>query len=147
MKNLLLPVSVSVIFTITALPAAGENYYRWLDDKGRPVYSQTPPPKGTDYTVESTTSTAVREVSGDEGAVPAETAPTVGNEFVQASRAKQQAAKSPEACRRARDNIAALDRGVQIKMRDQNGDLRVLSDEEKAVQRQKALDTAAVHCN
>ena len=45
------------------------------------------------------------------------------------------------------DNIAAIDRGVQIKMRDQNGDLKVLSEEETAIQRQKALDTAAVHCN
>ena len=147
MKIKLLPVSVSVIFTILALPVLGENYYRWIDDKGRPVYSQTPPPKGVDYTVESTTSKAVRKVSGQEGAVPAETAPTVGNEFVQASRAKQEASKNPDACRRAQDNIAAIDRGVQIKMRDQNGDLKVLSEEETAIQRQKALDTAAVHCN
>ena len=146
MKRYLIPVSASVIFTILALPSAAENYYRWVDKNGQPVYSHTPPPKGVDYSVESTTSKAVRHVSGEEGAVPPKTAPSAGNEFVQASRAKQAAKKSPDACRRAQDNLAALDRGAQIKMRDHNGDLRILTDEEKSVQRQKAVDTIAVHC-
>ncbi|MEM1114207.1 MAG: DUF4124 domain-containing protein [Pseudomonadota bacterium] len=140
-------IAIAVIFTLVNLPAMAENYYRWLDERGRPVYSQTPPPQGIDYTVESTTSSAIREVSANEGAVPATTAPSVGNEFVQASRDKQEASKSPEACRRAQANIGALDQGVEIKMRDANGEMRLLTDEEKSIQRQKAIDTIAVHCD
>ena len=35
-----LPVAIAVIFTILALPATAENYYRWLDENGRKHHLQ-----------------------------------------------------------------------------------------------------------
>jgi hypothetical protein len=140
----------AILLTVVAMSASAEkgtNYYRWINEKGNPEYSQTPPPKGVDYQVESTTSSMVRKVSADEGAVPAETAPTVSNDFEQSHKKNQQVTKNPESCRRARSNLETLDRGTQIRIRDQNGDPRILDEDEKQAHRQKALDTIAVHCD
>ena len=54
--------------------------------------------------------------------------------------------KNPEFCQRARDNLDALDSGVQIQMRDKNGELRAITEDERAIQRRKATDTIAIHC-
>ena len=60
---------------------AGNTHYRWLNDRGEPVYSDRPPPQGVEYEVMSTTSSFKRAVSAEEGAVPLETESRVGNEF------------------------------------------------------------------
>ncbi len=42
--------------------AAGEVYYRWVDERGNPTHSDRPPPKGIDYEVITTGSNFKREV-------------------------------------------------------------------------------------
>lgn len=126
---------------------AGKTHYRWVDDRGHPVHSDRPPPKGIDYEVVSTGSGLKRVVTGDQGAVPAEIEPRVGNEFTQidtneASRSK----KNPEMCERARTNLATLTSNVEVKIRDDQGEERFLSEEEIIVQREKARAQVSVYC-
>ena len=125
---------------------AGSTYYKWLDERGNPVYKDRPPPAGVPYEVISTGSNLIRQVDADEGAVPPTTEPTVGNEFEQVKAKQEPVKKNPEQCQRARENLETLNTKVRIQIRNDQGEIRPLSEEEKEVQRKQAMDTIAVHC-
>jgi hypothetical protein len=126
---------------------AGTNHYRWTDERGYPVHSDRPPPKGVDYEVITTGSSLVRQVEAEEGAVPAEIVPRVGNDFEQVNTAKQETEKNPEYCERARQNIQSLDTNARIRVRNEQGEYHWLSQEEKAAQRLQAEATITEHCD
>jgi len=136
------------IVGISSLKAiAGTNHYRWIDERGEPVHSDRPPPKGVDYEVITTGSGLTRRVEAEEGAVPAEVVPRVGNEFEQVNNEQIQVVKkNPESCKRAQDNLATLTTSARIRVRNDQGEFRYLDEEEKEIQRQKARDTIAIHC-
>lgn len=126
--------------------AAGQVVYRWKDAQGNQVNSDRPPPVGTDYEVISTSSSMVRPVDAEEGAVPLKVNPSPGNEFEPVDTSPPKIEKNPEYCQRARENLEALDAKVRIQMRNEQGEVHFLTEEEREVQRQKALDTIKVHC-
>ena len=127
--------------------ADSKTYYRWADDRGNPVHSDRPPPEGVDYEVVSTGSSMVRKVSADEGAVPADTNSTPGNEFDTFETAKAEVPKkNPEYCKRAQDNLATLTSKARVRVRDEKGDYRYLSEEEKDAEKSKANDQVIAHC-
>ena len=126
---------------------AGTVHYRWMDDRGNPVHSDRAPPKGVDYEVITTGSSLKRVVSANEGAVPAEVKPRVGNEFNQvdtddAARSE----KNQELCKRAMQNLEALNGDAQVRMTDEQGEERYLSDEEVFIEREKAKAQKSVYC-
>lgn len=127
--------------------ASGETYYRWNDERGNPVHSDRPPPKGVDYEVAATGSSLLRPVTAAEGAVPAETKPKVGNEFEPVDQKKMQADnKNPEYCELAKDNLATLSRSARIRVRNDQGEYHYLDEKEKEVQREQAKKTMELHC-
>lgn len=126
---------------------AENSYYRWQDAQGNPVHSDRPPPLGTPYEVITSGSSLVRKVAADEGAVPATTEPTVRNDFEPVEAKVKPVTKNAEQCKRARENLATLDTKVRIQIRNDQGELRPLSEEEKEIQRKQAIDTIAVHCD
>ena len=140
--------AAAVLLIISSLSAsAGKDYYRWIDERGNPVHSDRPPPKGIDYEVVSTGSSLTRQVSAEEGAVPAETKPRVGNEFERVDTDQMQVVeKNPEYCKRAQDNLATLNTAARIRVRNDQGEFRYLDEKEKEMQRQRARDSIAVHC-
>ncbi len=143
-----LSVATVVLLTLAGLSAhAGSTYYRWQDDRGNPVNSDRPPPAGTAYEVITTGSNLVRKVDADEGAVPATTEPSVGNEFEQVNAKKEPVKKNAEQCKRAQENLQTRNTKARIQIRNDQGELRPISEEEKEVQRKQAIDTMAVHCN
>ncbi len=125
---------------------AGSTHYKWVNERGEPVYSDRPPPKGVDYEVVSTQSSFKRIVSGDEGAVPLETDPRVGNEFEQVN-TRQKSKKNPELCQRAKTNLDALTTSDQVKVRNAQGEVRMLSPEEMEIERQTARAQIDVYCD
>jgi hypothetical protein len=135
-------------FSILSLSSSAEkNYYRWLDERGSPVHSDRPPPKGIDYEVVSTGPTLTRPVEAEEGAVPAEIEPTAGNEFEQADSEKnQRVKKNPEYCQRAKDNLATLSRAARVRIRNDQGEYHYLDAEEKEAQRQDAEAGISTYC-
>jgi hypothetical protein len=141
-------VVMALTQALTSLPAnAGETYYRWTDDRGRPVHSDRPPPKGVDYDVASTGSTLIRPVEAEQGAVPAEISPRVGNDFEQVDTRKEtEIEKNPEYCQRARDNLATLSKNGRIRLLNDQGEHRYIDEEEKEIQRQNAADAIDAHC-
>ncbi len=124
----------------------GEVVYRWKDAAGNQVNSDRPPPQGTDYEVISTTSSMVRPVDAQEGAVPLQVKPTADNDFKPVEAKKPAVEKNPEYCQRAKDNLLQLDSHGRIRLRDDKGEVRYLTDEEKEGERKKALDAIKVFC-
>lgn len=141
---LVLALAVPTLSVSTA--NAGQAVYRWKDAQGNPVNSDRPPPIGTEYEVISTNSSMVRAVEAEEGAVPPTVKPSPGNPFEPVDSATPKIEKNPEYCQRAQENLAALDSKVRIQMRNEQGEVHFLTEEERDVQRQKALDTIKAHC-
>jgi hypothetical protein len=142
------PLLAAAILISGYLPTAyAETYYRWKDDRGNPVHSDRPPPKGTAYEVVSTQSSLVRPVEPEKGAVPKKVQPTVSNDFEPVETKKAMIEKNPEYCSRAKQNLATLDSSARIRLRNDQGEYRYIDEEEKANQRQQALDTITVHCD
>lgn len=141
-------VVITVTQALSNLPAhAGETYYRWMDDRGRPVHSDRPPPKGVDYEVVATGSTLVRPVEADQGAVPAEITPTAGNDFQQVDTGKgAEVEKNPEYCQRARNNLATLSQNGRIRLRNDQGEYVYIDEEQKEMQRRAATDAIDAYC-
>jgi len=130
-----------------SLSSAGTTHYRWIDDRGQPVHSDRPPPKGVDYEVITTGSGLKRVVAADEGAVPPEVTPRVGNEFDQVDEDEAtRSRKNPEMCARARANLEALSTKTRIIMRDEQGEERMLGAEEIVAEREKAEALVSVYC-
>jgi len=141
---LLLATTVIVLGHISA--ASGETFYRWKDERGNPVHSDRPPPKGIPYDVVSTDTSLIRRVQAEAGAVPKRVTPTPSNDFKPAETNTPMMEKNPEYCARAQENLRLIDTSPRIKLRNDQGEVRFLDDEERAVERQKALDGIAAHC-
>ena len=140
--------AAAVLLIISSLSAnAGRDYYRWVDERGNPVHSDRPPPKGVSYEVVSTGSSLTRQVDAEEGAVPAETEPRVGNEFERVDTEKVQVVeKNPEYCKRAQENLATLTTAARIRVRNDQGEYRFLDEEEKESRRQDAQAGISAYC-
>ena len=140
-------LALSVMILFGPLAHAGQVVYRWIDDRGNPVNSDRPPPKGVDYEVISTNSSMVRPVDAEEGAVPLQVKPSPSNEFDPVDASPPKIEKNPEYCQRARENLETLNMNVRIQMRDENGEVYFLSEEDRAIQRKKAQDSIEVNCD
>ncbi len=125
---------------------AAKVYYRWIDDRGDPVHSDRPPPKGIDYEVISTQSSLVRPVDASEGAVPAEVEPSVSNEFEPEERTQPAIKKNPEYCQRARDNLETLDTRARIRVRNEKGEFTYIDEQEKERRREEAREAIDIYC-
>ena len=141
----------AMLFGIAAVSSsqlsAGTTHYRWVDDRGHPVHSDRPPPKGVDYEVITTGSGLKRVVTAEEGAVPPEVKPRVGNEFDQVDEDEAgHNKKNPELCARAKANLEALTTNSKVIMRNDQGEDRVLTAEEIVSEREKAEALISVYC-
>jgi hypothetical protein len=140
-------ILATALLTFSSFGAhAGAVVYRWKDAAGNPVNSDRPPPQGTDYEVISTTSSMVRPVDAQEGAVPLQVKPTANNDFKPVEADKPAVEKNPEYCQRAKDNLLQIDSHGRIRLRDDQGEVRYLTEEEKEAERKNALDAMKVFC-
>jgi hypothetical protein len=96
--------------------------------------------------VVSTDTSLIRTVEAEAGAVPKKVAPTPGNEFQPVETKAPMMEKNPEYCARAQENLRLIDISPRIKLRNDQGEVRFLDDEERAAERQKAVDAVAAHC-
>jgi hypothetical protein len=146
-KSGVIAATAAVIVISSLSASAGRNHYTWVDDRGNPEFSDRPPPPGVEYEVVSTGSSLKRQVGAEEGAVPAENEPSVGNEFEAVDAEKMQVMKkNPEYCQRARDNLQTLDTAARIRVRNDQGEFRYLDEQEKESHRQTARSNIDKHC-
>ena len=132
-----------------AAALAGNELYRWQDDRGNQVNSDRPPPAGIPYEVISTDSGLVRRVnvadplSKPEQEAPPEESAAADNAETPAS---QPVKKNPKYCEQAKQNLQTLETAPRVRMRDEDGEYRYLTDDERAGQIRRARDTINVHC-
>ena len=151
MRSVLQPcigAAAALLLAVSSLPASSETYYRWVNERGYPVHSDRPPPAGTEYEVVSTGTKLMRKVQAEEGAVPPEVEPRVGNEFdpVNTAQPKTVLKKNPEYCKRAQENLQTLENFARVRVRDDQGEFRYLSDEERKAQMEEAKAQISTHC-
>jgi hypothetical protein len=141
-----LVLTTTVLNLSGSLASTGEVVYRWMDKNGNPVNSDRPPPQGVKYEVISTKSSMVREVAPDEGAVPLKVKPSADNAFKPVDAKQPAVEKNPEYCQRAKDNLLQIDSHGQIRLRNDQGEVRYLTEEEKEAERKKAQDAIKAFC-
>ena len=151
MKQMRTP-SLFVILVATAAlnfspVQASESYYRWTDKHGNPVHSDRPPPKGVDYEVITTGTSLVRKVDSDEGAVLAKKKSATNSSFDsgKASSVKP-SPKNAEYCARAQENLRVLDSRANIRMRNDQGETYILTEEDKEEKRAEARSVIESQC-
>lgn len=115
--------------------------YKWLDDQGG-VHLSAQPPVGREYEkiAVSTGHSAPPAKSADASETEAKPAPSA----VQANPAIK---KDPKICKSAKSNLETLSLGGQIRLKDEYGGERILSEEEVAQQKKRAQDVIKQHCD
>lgn len=125
---------------------AEDTYYRWMDERGNTVLSDRPPGGGKDYEVISDTSMPRPSVPAEKGMLPKKV--EVEDEFQQVSKATgDEMAQNPETCAIARKNLETLNTFARVQVRDNDGVINYLGDEEKEAQRNEARALIQRHCN
>jgi hypothetical protein len=144
------------LLIVEPLAMAGETYYRWTDEQGNIVMSDRPPSApGIDYKTVVTSGSSLRPTSPGndtalennratmnrpvtvEGNVSEGTGPAVN---------QRQVERNPEACAEAKRAIQELNNRPRVRVYDEQGELKYLSDEEKAELRRRAELTIELHC-
>jgi hypothetical protein len=143
------------LLIVEPLAMAGETYYRWTDEQGNIVMSDRPPSApGIDYKTVVTSGPSLRPTSPQNSAAvknsPAPVAPYTreGNkpEDSRSAVSQPRVERDPEACAQAKRALQELDNRPRVRVYDETGELKYLSDEEKAELRRRAELTVELHC-
>jgi len=138
-----------------SLSVAGD-LYRWNDDNGNPVMSDRPPPAGTPYTVinaerygantnvvSPVTNPASNPASADTKREYGSEGGSMGNREV-ATRVRIE--KHPELCAQAKEAIFQLETFPRVRVTDDSGEVRFMTDTERTEQLNRAREVEAANC-
>ncbi|MFV8817834.1 DUF4124 domain-containing protein [Haliea sp. E17] len=147
---------LAAVLLLTLQGAAAGSIYRWLDASGNTVVSDRPPPAGTEYEVVSGTTGHVVPPPPEPETTPQATS---GMQIVQEPPKLPNAGapppaqttgfrpdKDPELCKQARANKLMLDTKPRIRITDENGELRFLTDEERAAEKTRTAEAIDAYC-
>jgi hypothetical protein len=129
---------------------AEEGYYKWTDERGNPQLSDRPPASGVEYEYISTDTGMKRRVSAQpttSSSTPAPALPKPAPPATTLAEEQTKIKKNPAYCDQAKANLDTLNSSARVRIRATDGEIRYLSEEEKDIQRRKAKDMMAVHCN
>ena len=145
--------SMLVLF-LQGQPADASPTYRWVDENGNPVLSDRPPETGKPYT-EVGVDTGLRRYPkpvADEIGEPSDQAPTTSESASPLASPGGQAHRTevvevhPALCEQAKDNIFKLETFPRMRVRDDDGEVRFMSDEERATQLATAYKVRDANC-
>lgn len=143
----------SLILTLSLVspPSDAGRIYKWTDANGTVHYGEHPPANHDSQLMNTTTGKSSRGSAGESGASSTEavdeneadandtqTAPTHAQEV--------KPAKDKGICERARSNLEILVERGRIKQADESGEIRYLSDEQKAEQIEAAKKAVKIYC-
>ena len=144
-----------LLLLLQGQPAGASPTYRWVDDNGNPVLSDRPPETGTPYTevgVDTGFRRYPKPIASDTtepgGQAPAGS--TLASPLASSNGAEANATKVLEAhpalCEQAEDNIFKLETFPRMRVRDDDGEVRFMSDEERATQLATAYKVRDANC-
>lgn len=140
------------LFSFGDAALAAEKLYRWNDANGNPVVSDRPPPAGTPYTTLNPAKygvgTAAKRALREE---PVTASAPRASGIAEAEKAladgkNVEIEKNPQLCAQARDNIFKLETFPRMRVTDDDGTVRFMTDEERAQQLATAKEVAAANC-
>ncbi len=151
MKSKLI-ITLSIALLVWLTPASARTY-RWVDENGVTIYSQSRPPSGTDATVIKTPPPAP-------ASEPNETMKKLKTRLnaIEESKKKEnetkekedKAAKNAEIrkqnCEAAKKNLEALEQHARVRMKMDDGEYKQLTDEERTAQIEKAKEAIKKNC-
>lgn len=138
---------ICLIAVMSAGVLAKSGYYRWLDDNGQAHFTQRPPLDRPSQFIETTRGYSNSDEINSESP---QTAPPQRADSTPANRAPGQLEilpdKDPERCTQARSALQSFSRGQRVRVTDDKGDSRILNEEEKNSQKEKALELIKIYC-
>ena len=147
-------VAPAIGFLLVAMPVSAGTTYRWVDQNGNPVLSDRPPEAGIPYTKVGLDTGFRRyakpvapEVAAPDDAATASSpaSPSKSSDQVTSDTTVLVEA-DPDLCDRARDNIFKLETFPRMRVRDDSGEVRFMSDEERAEQLATAYEVRDANC-
>ncbi|MFW2371802.1 MAG: DUF4124 domain-containing protein [Gammaproteobacteria bacterium] len=149
LKNILILVTLFGLLPLTTQAAI----YKWVDENGKVVYSQQKPQNTKTEKIKVTTrvpedsSTYNKSALKKKEADKAATDKPANNK--QAANAKPE--KSPkeraESCKRAQDSLQTLVSRGRIRLKDGEGNIKYMSEEEKQQRIKREQDRVKQNCN
>ena len=147
-------VTLLAILGLTpALVATAGDMYRWSDDNGNPVISDRPPPLGVPYTVidadrygAKANVVAAPPPPNNEQAPREPSSPVGDRQSAGAVGTRIEIEKHPELCDQAKDAIFQLETFARVRVTDDDGTVRFMTDEERAEQLARAREVANANC-
>lgn len=138
--------AIALLSASPLLLAAGPSgYYRWVDDKGAPQFTQKPPLDRPSEFVR----TATGAVTAVEGAAQGEAAPATADEPQQKSDAGGLEAvpqQDPAKCQQTRDTLGVLNSSARIREKGADGEYRYLTPTEIGEQKRLAEEAVKIYC-
>ncbi|MCH1602062.1 MAG: DUF4124 domain-containing protein [Luminiphilus sp.] len=146
--------SILLLF-LQGQPADASPTYRWVDDNGNPVLSDRPPETGTPYTevgvdtgfrrYPKPVATETTQPGGQAPTGSASASPRASSNGAEANPTKVVEAH-PALCEQAEDNIFKLETFPRMRVRDDDGEVRFMTDEERATQLATAYKVRDANC-
>jgi hypothetical protein len=150
MKSKLIVVC-SIILATWLLPATAKTY-RWVDENGVTQYSQSPPPEGKATIIKpppkpSTPPDAtMKKLKAQLDAINKEKKGNADAKAKADGEAKNAEIKKQN-CENAKKNLATLEQSPRIRMKMDDGSYKMLADEERTAQIEKAKENIKKNCN
>ena len=147
-------IAPTICGLLLAMPPSASTTYRWVDENGNPVLSDRPPEAGVPYT-EVGVDTGFRRypkpaapetVAPDDAATGGSSAPMADTLDQVTPDTALAAEADPDLCERARDNIFKLETFPRMRVRDDSGEVRFMSDEERSEQLATAYEVRDANC-
>jgi len=148
-------MSSILLLLLQGQPADASPTYRWVDNNGNPVLSDRPPETGIPYTevgvdtgfrrYPKPVATKSNEPSGQPPTGNPSASPLASSNGAEANPASVVEAH-PALCERAEDNIFKLETFPRMRVRDDDGEVRFMSDEERATQLATAYKVRDANC-
>ena len=148
--------SITLIVTFGLAPglvATAGDMYRWSDNNGNPVISDRPPPLGVPYTVidadrygAKTNAVSAPPPPNNEQAQRERSSPVGDRQGAGGGGTRVEIEKHPELCDQARDAIFQLETFARVRVTDDDGTVRFMTDEERAKQLARAREVANANC-
>jgi hypothetical protein len=145
-------------------PVLASAQWQWVDQDGRKVFSDRPPPPDVpDKNILKRSAGSTRGAVSDDPAIPASaaTARPAGKDAVLEARKKQgddedeakrravtdkQARDRGQNCDRARKHLAVLKSGIRLKLPNSQGEIEFISDADRAAEIERVQGILSADC-
>jgi hypothetical protein len=124
------------------LANAATNYYKWTDENGVTHYSARKPHDREAEVIRVRSGQPIPTAPAASASDRAPSAPQARND----SNAVTANLKDPERCETARDNLETLRTNARVRMKSEDGEIRYLSEEEKAEKTREFEKAVAESC-